>query len=78
MPLSLTPMKAAFAAPVIAIPIFVVFGLYRAVFRYVSWEALTSIAQAVLVFGLIYASIFSAFGVTGIPARSASSARSCC
>jgi FlaA1/EpsC-like NDP-sugar epimerase len=67
VPLSLTPMKAAFAAPVIAIPIFVVFGLYRAVFRYVSWEALISIAQAVLVFGLIYASIFTAFGITGIP-----------
>jgi FlaA1/EpsC-like NDP-sugar epimerase len=67
VPLSLTPMKAAFAAPVIAIPIFIAFGLYRAVFRYVSWEALTSIAQAVLVFGLIYASIFTAFGVTGIP-----------
>jgi FlaA1/EpsC-like NDP-sugar epimerase len=67
VPLSLTPMKAAFAAPVIAIPVFVVFGLYRAVFRYVSGEALTSIAQAVLVFGLIYASIFAAFGITGIP-----------
>jgi FlaA1/EpsC-like NDP-sugar epimerase len=67
VPLSLTPMKAAFAAPVIAIPVFVVFGLYRAVFRYVSSEALTSIAQAVLVFGLIYASIFTAFGITGIP-----------
>ena len=67
VPLSLTPWKAALAAPIIAIPIFVVFGLYRAVFRYVSWEALTSITQAVAVFGLIYASIFTAFGVTGIP-----------
>ena len=67
VPLSLTPAKAAFAAVVIAIPIFTVFGLYRAVFRYVSGEALISIAQAVFVFGLVYASIFTAFGVTGIP-----------
>jgi FlaA1/EpsC-like NDP-sugar epimerase len=67
VPLSLTPWKAAFAVPLIAIPIFVVFGLYRAVFRYVSGEALMSIAQAVFIFGLIYASIFTAFGVEGTP-----------
>ena len=65
--LSWHPWKAALAAPLIAIPIFISFGLYRAVFRYVGWEALVAIAQAVLVYGLIYASIFAAFGVEGTP-----------
>jgi FlaA1/EpsC-like NDP-sugar epimerase len=67
VPLSLAPWKAAVAAPFFAIPIFIAFGLYRAVFRYVSWEALTAIAQAVLVYGIIYASIFTAYGIEGTP-----------
>ncbi len=55
------------AAALIAVPIFVVFGLYRAVFRYLTWEALTLIAQAVLFYGLIFAAIFTAWGVDGVP-----------
>lgn len=54
-------------AVLIAIPIFVAFGLYRAVFRYLTWEALTLIAQAVFFYGLIYASIFTAWGINGVP-----------
>src|SRR5205085_436538 len=46
---------------------FATFGLYRTVFRYVSWEAFAGITQACLIYGVIYAAIFTAFGVEGVP-----------
>ncbi len=50
-----------------ALPIFVVSGLYRAIFRYSGWPALLAVARAVGIYGLIYASVFTAIGVTGVP-----------
>jgi FlaA1/EpsC-like NDP-sugar epimerase len=58
---------AAIASPLIALPIFIRFGLYRAVFRYVSGDALVVIANAVLIYGIIYFSIFAAFSIPGVP-----------
>lgn len=58
---------AVVASLVLALPIFVAFGLYRAVFRHVSWEALLAVVQAVFVYGLVYASIFTAWRVDGVP-----------
>ena len=51
----------------IALPIFVVSGLYRAIFRYSGWPALLAVARAVGVYGLLYASVFTAIGVAGVP-----------
>lgn len=51
----------------IALPIFVVSGLYRAIFRYSGWPALLAVARAVSIYGMLYASIFTAIGVTGVP-----------
>lgn len=51
----------------IALPIFIVLGLYRAIFRYSGWPALLAVARAVGIYGLLYASIFTAIGVTEIP-----------
>jgi FlaA1/EpsC-like NDP-sugar epimerase len=51
----------------IALPIFIVSGLYRAIFRYSGWPALLAVARAVGVYGLLYASIFTAIGVAGVP-----------
>lgn len=58
---------AAVISPLIAIPIFVRFGLYRAIFRHVGWEALTAIFNATLVYGIAYATIFTFFGIPGVP-----------
>lgn len=58
---------AVAAAVGIALPIFIVSGLYRAIFRYSGWPALLAVARAVGVYGLLYASIFTAIGVAGIP-----------
>ena len=51
----------------IALPIFVVSGLYRAIFRYSGWPALLAVARAIGIYGLLYASIFTAIGVAGVP-----------
>ena len=51
----------------IALPIFIVSGLYRAIFRYSGWPALLAVACAVGIYGLLYASVFTAIGVTGVP-----------
>ena len=51
----------------IALPIFIVSGLYRAIFRYSGWPALLAVARAVGIYGLLYTSIFTAIGVAGVP-----------
>ena len=51
----------------IAMPIFMVSGLYRSVFRYSGWPALLTVARAVSIYGLLYLSIFTAIGVAGVP-----------
>jgi FlaA1/EpsC-like NDP-sugar epimerase len=50
-----------------AIPLFIRFGLYRAIFRYVGWGALTSVARACAIYGLIYSTIFTAYGIANVP-----------
>jgi FlaA1/EpsC-like NDP-sugar epimerase len=52
---------------VLAIPIFVVSGLYRAIFRYSGAAALVTIAQAALVYGALYATIITIIQIDTIP-----------
>lgn len=58
---------AVVASICIALPIFIVSGLYRAIFRYSGWPALLAVARAIGVYGLLYASLFTAIGVAGVP-----------
>lgn len=58
---------ATAASITLALPIFIVSGLYRAIFRYSGWPALLAVARAVGIYGLLYASIFTAIGVAGVP-----------
>lgn len=51
----------------LALPIFVLSGLYRAIFRYSGWPALLAVARSILVYGLLYASLFTAIGVSDVP-----------
>lgn len=62
-----SPMWAVLAALGFALPLFVVFGLYRAIFRFSGWPALMTVAQAIAIYGLLYAAIFTAVGVDGVP-----------
>ncbi len=58
---------AALASVLLAIPFFVVSGLYRAIFRYSGWPALLAVARVVGIYGMLYASVFTAIGVAGVP-----------
>ena len=55
------------AAILIALPLFVRFGLYRAIFRYAGWGALAAVVKACAVYAVIYSAIFFAVGIAGIP-----------
>jgi FlaA1/EpsC-like NDP-sugar epimerase len=59
--------RAAGVSIALALPIFIVSGLYRAIFRYSGWPALLAVARAVSIYGLLYASVFTAIGVAGVP-----------
>ena len=54
-------------AVMIAIPIFIKSGLYRAIFRYSGLPAMAAVTRAVLVYGVIFAGIFTIYGVEGVP-----------
>lgn len=58
---------AAFAAMAFALPIFLVSGLYRAIFRYSGWPALLTVTKATAIYGLLFAAVFTAVGVQGVP-----------
>jgi FlaA1/EpsC-like NDP-sugar epimerase len=51
----------------LALPIFIISGLYRAIFRYSGWPALLTVTHAVAIYGLLYASIFTAIGIQDVP-----------
>jgi FlaA1/EpsC-like NDP-sugar epimerase len=51
----------------LALPIFVSFGLYRAIFRHSGWPALLTVAAAVGVYSLVYILIFTVIGFAGVP-----------
>jgi FlaA1/EpsC-like NDP-sugar epimerase len=54
-------------AIVLSIPVFVRLGLYRAIFRYVGWDALMAIVRACVVYGALYAGAIAFLGLTGVP-----------
>jgi len=65
--LSGNALWAVGASLVLALPIFIVSGLYRAIFRYSGWPALMTVTKATAVYGLAYAALFTAVGFHGVP-----------
>ena len=56
-----------FSAPLIAIPIFYWFGLYRSVIRYIGLSAFWSVAQAVTLYAIIFGLLVFLTAITGTP-----------
>ena len=56
-----------FGAPVIAIPVFISFGLYHSVIRYIGVRALTSLVQAVTLYAVIWGLFGYMVAVQGVP-----------
>jgi FlaA1/EpsC-like NDP-sugar epimerase len=55
------------ASVALAIPIFVTSGLYRAIFRYSGLPAMVAVARAMMLYGVLFAAVFTFIGVPGVP-----------
>jgi FlaA1/EpsC-like NDP-sugar epimerase len=66
-PLSAPLLVAAGVSVALAIPIFVVSGLYRAIFRYSGLPAMLAMVRAMLLYGVLFAALFAFYGVAGVP-----------
>ena len=56
-----------FAAPVIAIPVFISFGLYRSIIRYIGFKSIWTVVQAVTLYAVIWGLITYMIKLPGIP-----------
>jgi len=54
-------------APVFAVPVFVHFGLYRAIIRYLGMRAVWSIVKAVMIYAALWGLVVFLSGVQGVP-----------
>ena len=64
----LSPLLLSAAVSVLlAIPIFVSSGLYRAIFRYSGLPAMVAMTRATLLYGVMFAAVFTVYGVDGVP-----------
>jgi FlaA1/EpsC-like NDP-sugar epimerase len=66
-PLSGVRFSALGLALVLSIPIFIVSGLYRMIFRYTGWSAFMTIIRAVLIYAILYITVISVIGFDGVP-----------
>ena len=55
------------AAPVIAIPVFIKFGLYRAIIRYLGMQAIWTVVQATVLYEILFAVLILMSNVQGVP-----------
>jgi FlaA1/EpsC-like NDP-sugar epimerase len=60
-------LLAVAASIVLAMPLFIRFGLYRAIFRYSGLPALMAVANATLFYGIAYAAVFTVWNIEGVP-----------
>lgn len=67
VPLTGAAVWPVLASVVLALPIFIVAGFYRAIFRYSGMPAMVAVGRAMLLYGLAFAAIFSFVGVPGVP-----------
>ncbi len=61
------PLTAAMVSVALALPVFWLLGLYKTIFRYSGLSIMFSVSIALLVYGLLYFSVFGIYGVAGIP-----------
>ncbi len=67
VPLTGPAMWAALGSVVLALPIFVSAGLYRAIFRYSGLPAMMAVVRAILLYGLLFSAVFTFYRVEGVP-----------
>ena len=63
-----TPVLITSAVSIsLALPIFVLSGLYRAIFRYNGMPAMMTMTRAIFIYGILFTGIFTFIGVEGVP-----------
>jgi FlaA1/EpsC-like NDP-sugar epimerase len=60
-------LTAAMVSVALALSVFWLFGLYRTIFRYSGLSIMTTVSFALLMYGLLYFSVFGVYGVKDIP-----------
>lgn len=55
------------AAPAIAIPVFIKFGLYRAIIRYLGMQAIWTVVKATMLYEILFAILILMSNVQGVP-----------
>jgi len=65
--LSDLPLHLVVLSVGLAIPLFVHFGLYRAIFRYAGLNAIFAIGRAVGLYALVFCTVYSVIGLPGVP-----------
>jgi len=60
-------ISATIGSVLIAIPIFISTGFYRAIFRYSGWAALVTVARSVTIYLILYSLVFTFIGVEAVP-----------
>jgi FlaA1/EpsC-like NDP-sugar epimerase len=58
---------AVVTSVVLALPVFISSGLYRAIFRYSGLPAMVAVARAMVLYGIAFAAIFTFWSVEGVP-----------
>ena len=66
-PLTGAMVWTVLASFVLALPIFIMSGLYRAIFRYSGLPAMVAVARASVLYALAFSAIFMFWGVDGVP-----------
>ncbi|MDR0735236.1 MAG: polysaccharide biosynthesis protein [Zoogloeaceae bacterium] len=61
------PHHAALASVALALPIFIRWGFYRAIFRYSGVAAVRAICMAMLCYGTLFAALLMFIGLPGVP-----------
>ncbi|WP_454285542.1 polysaccharide biosynthesis protein [Rhizobium leguminosarum] len=56
-----------FVSLCMALPIFIVMGMYRAIFRYANMAAFITVLKAIAIYGFAFMTIFTALSVPGVP-----------
>jgi FlaA1/EpsC-like NDP-sugar epimerase len=51
----------------LSIPIFIISGLYRMIFRYTGWSAFSIIIKATVIYGILYSTVITVVSIDGIP-----------
>lgn len=67
LPINSGMVIASVASMMVALPLFVAFGLYRAIFRYAGIDALYAIFKSLGIYALVFFLVFTLVGVAGVP-----------